>query len=111
MICPKCNAEIKDGSNFCSKCGAEYEDIKINDSQIKEENFAQNRQKNGISGWRMLFFILLVADVISWTVFTIADSGLFGTLGMLFLVLLLAVIAGSLGVIRQRLMIKMKQNE
>ena len=33
MICPKCGKELKDGVNFCSKCGASFE-------QKKKKNYA-----------------------------------------------------------------------
>lgn len=99
MICPKCNSKIRDDSKFCSKCGAKCEQIKVNDSEIIEETFIQNEQKgSSVNGWRKLFLILFIADVVFWIIFAATQSGLFGTLGMLFLVLLLAIIAGSLGV-------------
>ncbi len=37
MTCKKCNAEIKDGSNFCSKCGAKCDTIVTNASESNEQ--------------------------------------------------------------------------
>lgn len=85
MICPKCNAKIKDESNFCSKCGAKCENITINDSQVTDENYVQSN--NGLSGWGVLLLIFIIADVISWIIFAVTQSGLFGMLGMFFLIM------------------------
>ena len=56
MICPKCNAKIKDGSNFCSKCGAKCDTISTDNSESVIQN--QEGKKHGS------FMISLILSII-----------------------------------------------
>ncbi len=56
MTCPKCNAVIKDGSNFCSKCGAKCNTVATNNSKPNEQQ--QKNEKHGT------FIIPLIISII-----------------------------------------------
>lgn len=45
MICPKCNAKIRDDSKFCSKCGAKCDTIESNN--VKSNNEPEQDSSSG----------------------------------------------------------------
>lgn len=44
-----------------------------------------------------MFLVLLIIDIVCWIIFACSESGIAGMLGMIFLILCLAIIAGSIG--------------
>lgn len=56
MICSKCNAKIKDESNFCSKCGTKCDTIATNN--LKSNKQKQENEKHGT------FVIPLIISII-----------------------------------------------
>ena len=75
MICPKCKSKIKDGSNFCSKFGANCDTIAIDNSESDIQN-----QENEKHGTLMISLILsIVGGLIAYlSVFHDAFGGASG---------------------------------
>ena len=45
MICPKCNGEIADNAKFCTKCGANIEEVTKELEAKREEKVRKGKDK------------------------------------------------------------------
>ena len=75
MICPKCNAKIKDGSNFCSKCGAKCDTISTDNS----ESVIQNQEGKQHGSFMISLILSIIGGLIAYlSVFHDAFGGASG---------------------------------
>ena len=94
MICPKCNSEIKNRSNFCSKCGA-----KCNTIATASQDQGQKSQKQG--NFLFPITIMIIGGLITYlSVFHDAfggASGFMAVVGGFILLVTVIYLAHMLG--------------